>query len=61
MRIHKEYNEAGALDYMQKSMEEGLAEAVWIEKGERPSPNGPQTFRRYPGLIMVADATSCKL
>ena len=45
LRINKEYNETGA---------RGRHDAVWVEKSERPSPNEPQDFWLYPGLILIA-------
>lgn len=44
MRINKEYNEMGA---------EGRDDRVWVKKSERHSPNGPQDFWLYPGLILI--------
>ena len=44
-RINKNYNERGA---------QGRADTVWIEKSKRPSPNEPQEFWLFPGLILIA-------
>ena len=45
MRLNTKYNEMGS---------KGRKDAVWVEKSERPSPNEPQSFWLYPGLIMIA-------
>ena len=45
MRLNAKYNEMGS---------KGRKDAVWVEKSERPSPNEPQSFWLYPGLIMIA-------
>ena len=52
MRINREYNKAGVTEYTRKAKDE--APAVWLEKSERPSPNEPQGFWLYPGLILIA-------
>ena len=43
--LNKKYNEMGANNHTDK---------IWIQKSERPSPNEPQAYWLYPGLILIA-------